>query len=151
MIQGAITILIVDDDAGDVDLTREVLEDAKIVLNINAVPDGVEAMAYLRQQGDYLLAPRPDLIFLDLNMPRKDGREVLQELKQDKDLCHIPVVLLTTSDDEADIYRAYNLGTNCYVTKPVGLAQFSQVLRYLEDFWFMVVKLPSALPAGAAR
>ena len=142
MLTDAITVLLVDDDPGDVDLTREVLEEAKIVLNLQTAHYGVEAMAYLRREGRYTAAVRPDLILLDLNMPKKDGREVLAELKRDPVLRHIPVVVLTTSDDEVDIYKVYDLGASCYITKPVGLEQFARVIRHIETFWFTIVQLP---------
>jgi two-component system response regulator len=137
-----IEVLLVEDDPGDADLTREMLAQEKITVNLHVVEDGVDALAFLRQQGVYTDVPRPDLILLDLNMPRKDGREVLQELKADDALKTIPVVVLTTSAADQDILKAYNLGANCYVTKPVGLEQFARVVSAIDDFWFTVVKLP---------
>lgn len=137
-----IEILLVEDDPGDVDLTRECLEEAKVMVNLNVVEDGVEAVAYLRQERQYANAVRPDLILLDLNLPKKDGREVLRDIKTDKHLKHIPVVVLTTSDADEDILKSYNLGANCYVTKPVGLDQFARIVQTIESFWFTVVKLP---------
>ncbi|MBM3130845.1 MAG: response regulator [Chloroflexi bacterium] len=138
-----IEILIVEDNPGDVRLTVEALRDAKVLNHLNAVGDGVEAMAFLRRQGKYTDAPRPDLILLDLNLPKKDGREVLAEVKSDDDLKRIPVVILTTSKAEEDILRTYNLHANCYITKPVDLDQFITVVKSIEDFWFTIVKLPN--------
>lgn len=137
-----IEILLVEDNPADVDLTQETLAYAKIRNRLHVVNDGHEALAYLRRQGRYSEAIRPDLILLDLNLPRKDGREVLAELKADPDLRSIPVVVLTSSDAEKDVVRSYDLGANCYVTKPVDLDQFANVVRTIEDFWFVVVKLP---------
>ena len=138
-----IEVLMVEDDPGDADLTQELLEEAKVMVNVNIVDDGVKAVAYLRKQGEYAQAVRPDLILLDLNLPRKDGREVLQEIKNDPDLKVIPVVVLTTSDADEDILRSYNLGANSFVTKPVGLEQFGNIVKSIENFWFTVVKFPS--------
>jgi chemotaxis family two-component system response regulator Rcp1 len=137
-----IEILLVEDSPGDVELTREALADAKVSNNLSVVGDGVEAMAFLRKEEPYAAAPTPDLILLDLNMPRKDGREVLEEIKADQALRRIPVVVLTTSQAERDILASYNLHANCYVTKPVDLTQFIGVVRSIEDFWLTVVKLP---------
>jgi two-component system, chemotaxis family, response regulator Rcp1 len=137
-----IEILLVDDDMGDIDLTLEVLDLSKIKLNINTVNDGVECMEYLRKQGKYENVPTPDLIFLDLNMPRKDGRVTLQEIKSDPILKRIPVVILTTSDADKDIVSTYTSGANCYVKKPVGLQEFQTVVKTVENFWFTIVKLP---------
>lgn len=137
-----INILLVEDNPGDVVLTREALDDAKVRNELNVVGDGVEALEYLRRQGPHTGAPRPDLILLDLNLPRKDGREVLAEIKQDPDLKRIPVVVLTTSKAEEDILRSYDLHANCYVTKPVDLNQFLSIVKTIEDFWLTVVKLP---------
>lgn len=137
-----IEILLVDDDPGDVRLTVEALKQTKMLTNLSFARDGIEALAFLRRQGKQADVPRPDIIFLDLNMPRMDGREALAEMKKDADLKHIPVVVLTTSSDEEDILRSYNLHANCYVTKPVDLQQFMKVVRSIEDFWFTVVKLP---------
>lgn len=136
-------ILLVEDDPGDVELTRESLSDSKLAINISVAGDGVEAMAFLRKEGEYSSAVTPDLILLDLNMPRKDGREVLAEIKADDSLKMIPVVILTTSSAETDIVKSYDLGANCYVTKPVGFDQFAKVVDAIEDFWFTVVKLPT--------
>ena len=138
----AIEILLVEDNPGDVELTREALHDGKIHTNLSVAPDGVEALAFLRREGKYGGAPRPDLILLDLNLPRKDGRAVLAEIKEDRALRHIPVVVLTSSQAEQDIVRAYDLHANCYVTKPVDLDQFITIVRSIEQFWFSVVKLP---------
>jgi two-component system, chemotaxis family, response regulator Rcp1 len=138
-----VEVLLVEDDPGDVDLTREMLSQEKVVVNLHVVVDGVEALAYLRREGHYHDAVRPDIVLLDLNMPRKDGREVLHDLKQDDRLKIIPVVVLTTSDAERDVLKSYELGANCYVTKPVGLTQFAHIVSSIEDFWFTVVRLPA--------
>jgi chemotaxis family two-component system response regulator Rcp1 len=138
-----IDILLAEDNLGDVRLAIETFKDAKIHNVVNVVQDGVEAMAYLRKQGKYANATRPDLILLDLNMPRKDGREVLKEVKEDPDLRRIPVVILTISQAEQDILKAYDLHANCYITKPVDLNQFNKIVQTIEDFWFTIVKLPS--------
>jgi len=137
-----IEILLVEDNPGDVELTREALHDTKLHMNLSVVSDGVDAMAFLRREGEYARAPRPDLILLDLNLPRKDGRGVLADVKQDPALRHIPVVVLTSSEAEQDIVRAYELHANCYVTKPVDLDQFVKIVQSIEQFWFTVVKLP---------
>ena len=137
-----IEILLVEDSPEDADLTVEILGDAKVINRIHVVEDGVEALKFLRQQGDYANAPRPDLILLDLNLPRKDGREVLAELKTAPDLKLIPVVVLTTSGANEDILRTYTLNANCYVTKPVSLEEFAKVIRSIEFFWLVAVKLP---------
>lgn len=136
-------ILLVEDDPGDVELTRESLNDSKLLISMNVVEDGVEAMAFLKREGKYSDASRPDLILLDLNLPRKDGRAVLAEVKADDSLKMIPIVILTTSTAEEDILKTYNLGANCYITKPVGLAQFTSVVQAIEGFWFTVVRLPT--------
>lgn len=138
-----IEILLVDDDPGDVRLTVEGLKHSKVLTHMNVVGDGVEALAFLRRQGKYAEASQPDIILLDLNMPRMDGREVLTQLKADPDLKHIPVVILTTSDSEEDVLRSYELHANCYVTKPVDLKQFLSIVKAIDDFWFSVVKLPA--------
>lgn len=137
-----IEILLVEDNPGDARLTIEALKEAKVHNNLHTAADGVEAMAFLRREGQYADAPRPDIILLDLNMPRKDGREVLAELKQDDSLKTIPVVVLTTSQADEDIARSYNLHANCYISKPVGLDNFLTVIRSIENFWLSVVKLP---------
>lgn len=135
-------VLLVEDSPGDVRLTREALKEGKVRNNLNVVSDGVEAMEYLRRQGPYAGAVRPDIVLLDLNMPRKDGREVLAEMKADKGLKRIPVVILTTSEAEQDILRTYDLHANCYLTKPVDLDQFISIVKSVEDFWLTIVKLP---------
>jgi chemotaxis family two-component system response regulator Rcp1 len=140
-----IEILLVDDDAGDVRLTVEALKHTKMHTSLSFARDGIEALAFLRREGKYSAAPRPDIILLDLNMPRMDGREVLSNIKQDPNLKQIPVVVLTTAAAEEDILRSYNLHANCYVTKPVDLGQFMKVVCSIEDFWFTVVKLPAGL------
>lgn len=138
----AIEILLVEDNPGDVRLTREALKDSKLHNNLSVVRDGVEAMAFLKQEGAFGSAPRPDIILLDLNLPRKDGREVLEEIKDDERLKRIPVVILTTSNDETDILASYNLHANCYITKPVDLNRFVEIVKTIEGFWFSIVKLP---------
>jgi CheY-like chemotaxis protein len=140
-VQG-IEILLVEDNPGDVRLTREALKDGKIINKLHVAEDGVEALAYLRREGKYHNAVRPELILLDLNLPKKDGREVLAEIKADMTLKSIPVVVLTSSAAEQDIVKSYNLHANCYVTKPVDLDQFMNVLKSIEHFWLSVVKLP---------
>ena len=139
-----IDILLVDDNPGDVRLTREALKEGKVRNELHVVQDGVEALAFLRRQGNYRDAIRPDLVLLDLNLPRKNGREVLAEIKADPDLRRIPVVILTTSQAETDIVKAYDLHANCYITKPVDLDQFLTVVQAIEDFWVTIVKLPAA-------
>lgn len=140
---GGIEILLVEDNPGDVRLTKEALIEGKILNHLNVVSDGVEAMAFLHRKGNYAGAPRPDLILLDLNLPKKDGREVLAEIKRDKVFRSIPVVVLTSSSAEQDIVKSYNLHANCYITKPVDLDQFISVVKSIEHFWLAVVKLPS--------
>jgi two-component system response regulator len=137
-----IEILLVEDSATDVMLAEEALERAKMRNNLHVVKDGVEAMAFLRKQGKYANVPRPDLMLLDLNMPRKDGREVLAEVKADEDLKCIPVVVLTTSQAQEDVMKAYGLHANCYISKPVDFKQFTNVVRAIDQFWFTVVILP---------
>ncbi|MGO8879528.1 MAG: response regulator [Desulfomonilaceae bacterium] len=137
-----IDILLVEDNPGDVRLTIEGLKEGKILNNLSVVSNGVEAMAFLRQEGEYANVPRPELILLDLNLPRKDGREVLGEIKNDDDLKRIPVVILTSSQAEQDIVKSYNLHANCFITKPVELDQFIGVIKSIEQFWLTVVKLP---------
>jgi two-component system, chemotaxis family, response regulator Rcp1 len=139
-----IEILLVEDNPDDADLTVDALRDGRVRNHITHLEDGIEAMAFLRREGAYSDAPRPDLILLDLHMPRMNGREVLAEVKQDPELRRIPVIIMTTSDDEKDINAAYNLHVNCYVTKPVDLDQFIGVVKNIEHFWFSVVKLPAA-------
>jgi chemotaxis family two-component system response regulator Rcp1 len=137
-----VEILLVEDNPGDVRLTQEVLKEGKLHNTLSVVNDGVEALAYLRHEGTYANAVRPDLILLDLNLPGKDGREVLAEIKIDKNLKRIPVVVLTTSEAERDIFHTYDLHANCYITKPVDLEQFIQVVQQIETFWLTIVKLP---------
>jgi two-component system response regulator len=139
-----IHILMVEDDPGDVRLTREALRGKKMHVTMHEVPDGVEAMAFLRKEGAYADMERPDLILLDLNMPRMDGREVLAALKKDPALKRIPVIVLTTSAGEEDILAAYDMNANCYLTKPVDWRQFIKVVELIENFWLTVVKLPKA-------
>jgi two-component system, chemotaxis family, response regulator Rcp1 len=143
-----IEILLVEDNPGDADLAREAMENSKIRNTLSVVVDGVEALDFLYRRGKYAAAPRPDLILLDLNLPKKNGREVLAEIKCDEDLKRIPVVILTASKDEEDILKSYNLHANCYITKPIDLHQFVRVVRAIEDFWLTIVKLP---PNGAKR
>jgi two-component system, chemotaxis family, response regulator Rcp1 len=139
-----IEILLVEDSPSDTDLTLEALKDFKVRNHVSVVEDGVQALQFLRRQGQFTKAPRPDLIMLDLNLPRKDGREVLQEIKADDQLKTIPTVVLTTSRAEQDILRAYELSANCYITKPVDFNQFLEVVRTIETFWLYVVTLPPA-------
>ena len=138
-----VKILLVEDNPGDVRLTQEAFKENKVRNSLSVVEDGLEAMAFLHRAGKYTEAPRPDLILLDLNLPKKDGREVLAEIKEDPKLKSIPVVVLTTSKAEEDIIKSYNLHANCYITKPVDLEQFITVVKSIEDFWLTVVKLPS--------
>lgn len=135
-------ILLVEDNPADVRLTMEALKECKIINRLNVVEDGVEALDFLHRQGRYADAPRPDLILLDLNLPRKDGREVLAEIKSDERLRLIPTVVLTTSSADEDLLRAYGLHANCYVTKPVDFGRFIEVVQRLEEFWFSIAKLP---------
>jgi chemotaxis family two-component system response regulator Rcp1 len=137
-----IEILMVEDNPGDVRLTIEALKEGKVRNNLTTVGDGEAAMKFLRQQGPYSKVPRPDLVLLDLNLPKKNGREVLAEIKDDPDLKRIPVVILTVSEAEQDIIKSYNLHANCYITKPVNLEQFIKVVRSIEDFWLSIVMLP---------
>jgi len=137
-----IEILLVEDSPGDVRLTQEALRDAKVQNILHLAPDGLEATAFLLRQGKYASAPRPDLILLDLNLPKKSGRELLEEIKLDRNLKSIPVVILTTSSAEEDILRSYQLHANCYITKPVDLDQFLKVVKSIDNFWLAIVKLP---------
>jgi len=139
-----IEILLVEDSPSDAALTVEALKVGKVLNHLSQVSDGVEAMEFLRRQGEYKNAPRPDLIMLDLNLPRKDGREVLAELKTDPALKTIPVIVLTTSRSDKDILRSYELNANCYITKPVEFSKFIDVVRSIEQFWLSVVTLPAA-------
>lgn len=140
----AIEILLVEDNPGDVRLTQEALKEGRITNRLHVVDDGEKALVFLRQEGEYADSPRPDIILLDLNLPKKDGRQVLAEIKSDPQLRRIPVVVLTTSKAEEDILRSYDLHANCYITKPVDLDQFLGVVRSIEDFWLTVVKLPGS-------
>jgi len=137
-----IEVLLVEDNPGDVRLTQEAFKEGKVRNQLNVVGNGEEALAYLRQEGDYSNKSRPDLILLDLNMPKKDGRQVLKEIKEDEHLKRIPVVILTTSEAEEDILRTYDYHANCFITKPVDLYQFLDVVKFIEDFWLTIVKLP---------
>jgi CheY-like chemotaxis protein len=143
-----INILLVEDNEPDVVLTQEAFREAKISNALYVVEDGVEAIDFIRRQGKHADVPRPDLILLDLNLPRKDGREVLQEIKSDPALASIPVVILTTSDDEKDIVRAYTSHANCYIVKPVDFLQFMNIVRTIEGFWLTVVRLPECARQG---
>jgi len=137
-----VEILLVEDNPGDIRLTKEAMKEAKIINNLNVVEDGVDALAYLRKKGEFKGANRPDLILLDINLPKKNGREVLAEIKQDENLKLIPVVILTVSKAEEDIIKTYELHANCFITKPVDMDQFIKVVKSIEDFWFSIVKLP---------
>ena len=137
-----IEVLLVEDSSGDVRLTREAFKDAKVHINLHVASDGAEAMSFLKHEGEHVNAPRPDLILLDLNLPKKDGREVLEEIKVSPTLGSIPVVILTTSASDADILRSYKLHANCYITKPVDLDGFLTVVKSIDSFWLSVVKLP---------
>ncbi|HET9931899.1 MAG TPA: response regulator [Polyangiaceae bacterium] len=135
-------VLLVEDNPADAELTRDTLESGKVVIDIEVVVDGAQALAYLRREPPYADAPLPDLVLLDLNLPKLSGREVLAEMRKQPALRALPVVVLTSSDAEQDILRSYELGANCYVTKPVGLEAFQSIVRAVESFWFTVVKLP---------
>jgi len=137
-----IEILLVEDNPGDVRLTQEIFKESKVLNNLSVVENGVEAMNFLRREGKYVYAPYPDLILLDLNLPKKDGREVLAEIKSSDKLKRIPVVILTISKAEEDIIKSYELNANCYITKPIDLDQFIRVVKSIEDFWLSIVKLP---------
>lgn len=137
-----IEILLVEDDEGDIELTQEAFRRSKVALKMNVVRDGIEAMTYLRQEEHFQGAKSPDLVLLDLNLPRKDGREVLVEMEADEHLKKIPVVVLTTSSADEDVLKSYQIGANAYVTKPVGLEGLTKVVSLLEEFWFTIVKLP---------
>ena len=138
-----VEILLVEDNPGDVRLTQEAFKDGKMLNKLHVVEDGMEALAFLKREGKYTGAPRPELILLDLNLPRKDGRDVLAEIKADRDLKRIPVVILTTSRSEEDILRSYDLNANCYITKPLELDKFIEIVKSIEDFWLAIVKLPT--------
>jgi chemotaxis family two-component system response regulator Rcp1 len=137
-----IEILLVEDNPGDVELTRQALDRARVANRLHVVNDGADAVDFLFRRGQYIDVPRPDIILLDLNLPKKDGRQVLSEIKADSDLAQIPVVVLTTSQAEEDIHRAYQLHANCYITKPVDFNQFLRIIATIEEFWLSVVKLP---------
>jgi len=137
-----IEILMVEDNEGDARLALEAMRESKIKNTMHHVRDGDEAMAFLRKEGKYIDAPRPELVLLDLNLPRKSGEEVLAEIKADPDLKRLPVVILTVSSDEADVLKSYNLHANCYITKPLDLSQFMAVVKSIEDFWLTIVRLP---------
>ena len=141
-------ILLVEDNPADVRLTMEAMRESKMLSRVTVVSDGEQALDYLRRRGPYATATRPDLVLLDLNLPKKDGREVLQEIKAIEDLRRIPVVVLTTSKAEEDIYRTYDLHANCYITKPMDLDRFIEVVQQIEGFWLNVVSLPDRSPAG---
>ena len=138
----SVEILIVEDDPADIELTSEALKDSKMRVNLTVVDDGVKAVQFLKQEAPYIDAFRPDLVIFDLNLFRKNGREVLQEIKKDENLRSIPVCILTTSNDALDIKKCYEWGANCWITKPIGLKEFSRIVRSIQDFWFTVVKLP---------
>ena len=138
----SVEILLVEDSPGDVRLTQEALREAKVLNNLSVVGDGAAAMKFLRREGEYAEAVRPDLVLLDLNLPKKDGREVLAEIKGDESLRRIPVVMLTTSNAEQDILKSYDLHANCFITKPVDMDQFVGLVRGIEEFWFSIVELP---------
>jgi two-component system, chemotaxis family, response regulator Rcp1 len=143
-----IEILLVEDNPGDARLAKEALKDSKLLNNIHHVVDGEQAIQFLRNEGDFRDAIRPDLVLLDLNLPRKDGREVLADIKSDPALKMIPVVVLTTSEAEQDIIQSYSLHANCYITKPVDLDKFLQIIESMQDFWLSIVRLPSHAAAG---
>ena len=142
-----IEILLVEDSPGDVRLTREAFKDARVLVNLQVAGDGEEAMAFLKRQGKYSSKPRPDIILLDLTLPKKDGRAVLAEIKEDPKLQTIPVVILTTSASEADVLKSYSLHANCYITKPVDLDGFLKVVKSIDGFWLSVVRLPTGIPS----
>jgi CheY-like chemotaxis protein len=143
-----IEILLVEDSSGDVRLTQEAFRDANMLIQLHVASDGVEAMAFLRREGAYSHAARPDLVLLDLNLPKMDGREVLAQIKGDDDLKTIPTIILTTSDAEADIWRSYQLQANCYLSKPVRFDAFESLVKSINDFWLTKVKLPPQPPSG---
>jgi chemotaxis family two-component system response regulator Rcp1 len=145
--QTGIQVLLVDDNPGDIRLTMEAWKDAKILIQMHVVTDGMEAMEFLRREGEFADSPRPDLVLLDLNLPRKDGRQVLKEIKEDPLLKSIPVVILTTSASQLDIERSYLLHANCYISKPVDMDGFLKVVASIEDFWLTVVRLPPVIGA----
>lgn len=138
----AVEVLLIEDNPGDIRLTQEAFKEGRVLVNLTVAMDGVEALDVLNRRGKFGSASRPDLILLDLNLPKKSGREVLEEIKASDELRRIPVIVMTTSKAEADIHRAYNLNANCYVTKPVELDEFLEVVRSIEDFWLTIVTLP---------
>ena len=142
-----IEILLVEDSPGDVRLTREAFKDARVLVNLHIAGDGEEAMAFLKREGKYSSKPRPDIILLDLNLPKKDGRAVLAEIKEDPNLQTIPVVILTMSASEEDVLKSYSLHANCYITKPVDLDGFLKVVKSIDGFWLSVVRLPTGIPS----
>jgi len=142
-VSSPIEILLVEDNPGDVRLTQEVLKEGKVHNKLSIVENGVQAISFLKKENEYKDSPTPDLILLDLNLPKKDGREVLLDIKKDPELKKIPVVVLTTSQAEEDILKVYDLNANCYVSKPVDLGQFIDVVKSIEDFWLSIVKLPT--------
>jgi CheY-like chemotaxis protein len=144
----SIEILLVEDSPGDVRLTQEVFRDANSLIRLHVASDGVEAMAFLRREGLHIRAPRPDLVLLDLNLPKMDGHEVLAQIKEDSGLKTIPTLILTTSDAEADILKSYQLQANCYLNKPVRFDAFESLVKSINDFWLTKVKLPSQAPSG---
>jgi two-component system response regulator len=135
-------VLLVEDNEDDVELTLEALKDSKVWMDVHVVPDGIEAMKFLRCQDEYADKSRPDLILLDLNLPKMDGREVLKEIREDPNLTALPVVVLTTSQNEEDIFKMYNMHANCYISKPVDFLQFTKIIKQIEGFWLQLVKLP---------
>ena len=137
-----IDVLLVEDNPADVDLTRESLDSSRLFVNLHVAVDGVEALDFLYRRGSFEMVPRPDLILLDLNLPRRDGRQVLAEIKADSTLRRIPVVVLTSSEAETDIVKTYDLGANCYISKPLDLGRFQDIVSAIEGFWFTVVRLP---------
>jgi chemotaxis family two-component system response regulator Rcp1 len=139
-----VEVLLVEDNPGDIRLTQEAFKDGRILVNLTVATDGVQAIEILNHRGPHASMPRPDLILLDLNLPKKNGREVLVEIKADEDLKRIPVIVMTTSKADQDIHRVYNLNANCYITKPVELDEFLNVVRSIEDFWLTIVTLPRA-------
>jgi two-component system, chemotaxis family, response regulator Rcp1 len=142
-----IEILLVEDSPGDVRLTQEAFKDARVLVNLQVAVDGEEAMAFLKREGKYSSKPRPDIILLDLNLPKKDGRAVLAEIKEDPNLQTIPVVILTMSASEGDVLKSYSLHANCYITKPVDLDGFLKVVKSIDGFWLSVVRLPTGIPS----
>jgi len=135
-------VLLVEDNEDDIELTLEALEDSRARMEIHVVSDGISAMAFLRSEGEYANKPRPDLVLLDLNLPLMDGREILKKIKEDPNLAEIPVVVLTTSVDDGDILKAYQLHANCYISKPVDFSKFTEIIKQIEGFWLQLVKLP---------